>query len=121
MTPEDFLRSLIPGEKQPEHLGLDHHIQVTEEESTEGYQKMAHQITDNTGIFKDGTSHLGNEVATGARPSPSGNKGTDWDGPSYPSNRGRTGAGAIDHLFQVTEEQRGAGLSYIGNRRTTQG
>ena len=31
MTPEDFLRSLIPGEKQPEHLGLDHHIQVGDE------------------------------------------------------------------------------------------
>jgi hypothetical protein len=41
MTPEDFLRSLIPGEKQPEHLGLDHHIQVTEGKSTEGYQEMA--------------------------------------------------------------------------------
>jgi hypothetical protein len=82
MTPEDFLRSLIPGEKQPEHLGLDHHIQVTKEESTEGLE--AHQITDNTGIFKDGTSHLGNEVTTGARPSPSGNKGKDWAGPLYP-------------------------------------
>ncbi|XP_076800995.1 calcium uptake protein 1, mitochondrial-like [Clavelina lepadiformis] len=24
MTPEDFLRSITPGEKQPDHLGLDH-------------------------------------------------------------------------------------------------
>lgn len=23
MTPEDFLRSITPGEKQPDHLGLD--------------------------------------------------------------------------------------------------
>jgi hypothetical protein len=49
MTPEDFLRSLIPGEKQPEHLGLDHHIQVTEEESTESYQEVPIP-SDNTGI-----------------------------------------------------------------------
>merc|ERR1719369_1140220 len=32
MTPEDFLRSISPGEKQPEHLGLDsyHQVQVGE-------------------------------------------------------------------------------------------
>ena len=28
MTPEDFLRSISPGEKQPDHLGLDQFIQV---------------------------------------------------------------------------------------------
>ena len=28
MTPEDFLRSISPGEKQPENLGLDQYIQV---------------------------------------------------------------------------------------------
>jgi len=28
MTPQDFLRSISPGEKQPEHLGLDSYIQV---------------------------------------------------------------------------------------------
>ena len=26
MTPQDFLRSISPGEKQPEHLGLDQFI-----------------------------------------------------------------------------------------------
>jgi len=29
MTPLDFLRSISPGEKQPEHLGLDQFMQVT--------------------------------------------------------------------------------------------
>merc|ERR1719187_2089777 len=28
MTPLDFLRSISPGEKQPEHLGLDQFMQV---------------------------------------------------------------------------------------------
>jgi len=28
MTPEDFLRSISPGEKQPDHLGLDQFIQI---------------------------------------------------------------------------------------------
>jgi hypothetical protein len=51
-------------------------------------------------------------VITGARPSPSGNKGTDLAGPSYPGNRGRTGG--LDRLIQVTEEQLGLGLSYSG-------
>ena len=30
MTPEDFLRSISPGEKQPDHLGLDQFLQVTQ-------------------------------------------------------------------------------------------
>ena len=29
MTPLDFLRSISPGEKQPEHLGLDAFIHVS--------------------------------------------------------------------------------------------
>jgi len=29
MTPEDFLRSISPGEKQPEHLGLDQYHQIS--------------------------------------------------------------------------------------------
>ena len=29
MTPQDFLRSISPGEKQPEHLGLDQFHQIT--------------------------------------------------------------------------------------------
>merc|ERR1711982_132602 len=32
MTPEDFLRSISPGEKQPEHLGLDQYHQISTEE-----------------------------------------------------------------------------------------
>lgn len=32
MTPLDFLRSISPGEKQPEHLGLDQFMQVTPNE-----------------------------------------------------------------------------------------
>jgi len=31
MTPEDFLRSMSPGEKQPDNLGLDQFLQVNEE------------------------------------------------------------------------------------------
>ena len=30
MTPEDFLRSISPGQKQPDQLGLDQFIQVRE-------------------------------------------------------------------------------------------
>lgn len=29
MTPQDFLRSISPGEKQPENLGLDQFHQIT--------------------------------------------------------------------------------------------
>ena len=32
MTPEDFLRSITPGLKQPEHLGLDQFTQITLDE-----------------------------------------------------------------------------------------
>ena len=32
MTPEDFLRSITPGMKQPEHLGLDQFSTVSVEE-----------------------------------------------------------------------------------------
>jgi len=30
MTPQDFLRSISPGEKQPEHLGLDQFLSISE-------------------------------------------------------------------------------------------
>jgi hypothetical protein len=32
MTPEDFLRSITPGMKQPENLGLDHFILLNGQE-----------------------------------------------------------------------------------------
>ena len=34
MTPEDFLRSITPGLKQPENLGLDRFVTISSDETT---------------------------------------------------------------------------------------
>ena len=53
MTPLDFLRSISPGEKQPEHLGLDAFIHVSPNEVGFGffYQSLTSQY------FDTGSSH----------------------------------------------------------------
>ena len=46
MTPEDFVRSISPGMKQPEHLGLDQYTSI----DAEAVQKLAADV-DQDSIF----------------------------------------------------------------------
>jgi len=49
MTPQDFLRSISPGEKQPEHLGLDSYIMV---QVGEAVLRMANKLDlDENSVF----------------------------------------------------------------------
>ena len=48
MTPEDFLRSITPGMKQPENLGLDRYITINLDETN---KVLLDQGLDESSIF----------------------------------------------------------------------
>ena len=54
MTPEDFVRSISPGMKQPEHLGLDQYTTI----SVEAVRKLAAGLDQDSIFYQLGAGQI---------------------------------------------------------------
>lgn len=56
MTPEDFLRSITPGMKQPEHLGLDQFTTINVDE----LEKLSVGVDESSIFYQLGAGEFNN-------------------------------------------------------------